>query len=213
MSNQASNRPPDALDIGLVHLRGRPVIGLPIGTASGSSVWSGIDVVDESRVGPDRCADAQGVVLALDESLKVVVDDGLNKGRQMSVTPRAEEDRMPTEALGHTGDAGLGAVEGAGDLSVARAGGEPRGDCDKQLGALEVIGGGEGLAGAGAFAVETAEAWDAARRSLRPVRTEALESVAAGPMGFAFGPGAEGRKEPGRAHALEGLLWPAHTAA
>jgi len=62
--------------------------------------------------------------LAADEDLQVVVDDRLGQGRKLSVTARMEEDGMPAEAIGEAGDGGFGAVERAGDLPMARAGGE-----------------------------------------------------------------------------------------
>jgi hypothetical protein len=86
------------------------------------------------------------MVLAADEELPVIVDDRLGQGREGSVTARMEEDGMPAEAIGEAGDGGLCAVERAGDLPVARAGGEARGDENEQLGSLEVVGGRERLA-------------------------------------------------------------------
>jgi hypothetical protein len=49
------------------------------------SRWCGIDVVDVPRGGPDGCANPQGVVLATDEHLEVVVNDGLGQGGEPTV--------------------------------------------------------------------------------------------------------------------------------
>jgi hypothetical protein len=66
--------------------------------------------------------------LAPDESLEVVVDDGLSEGREVGMTPGLEEDRVSAEAFGHARDAGLRTMEGACDLAMARAGGKSGGD-------------------------------------------------------------------------------------
>ena len=63
--------------------------------------------------------------MAADEGLEVVVDDRLRQSRELSATPRMEKDRVPAEALRLAGDAGLGAMERAGQLPMARARCEP----------------------------------------------------------------------------------------
>jgi len=124
-------------------------------------VRGGIDVVDVPGGSPDGGADPQGVVLAADEHLQVIVNYGLGQGGEPTVAMGMEEDRVPSEAIGLAGDGGLGAVGRTSDLPVTGTGGESRSDRDKQLGSLEVVGGRKRLAGAGTFAVEAKEAWDA----------------------------------------------------
>jgi len=62
--------------------------------------------------------------LAADERLEVIVDNRLCQSRELSATPRMKEDRVPAKALGLAGDTGLGAMERAGELSMAGARGK-----------------------------------------------------------------------------------------
>lgn len=147
--NQASKRALDALDIGTIGYRRGLSIPCPFGTASASAVRGRIDVVHEPRFRSHRGPDPERAVLLSDEDLEVVVDDGLDQSREMGPTARMEEDGVPSQAFGHPGDGGLGAVARPRDLPMSGAGGEARGDGEEERGPLEVVGGGEGLPGAG----------------------------------------------------------------
>src|SRR5512134_2042888 len=146
MRNQGGDRSSDASHVRAGASPPGVLFLLPVGTASASLVRGGIDVVDVARGGADGGADPQGVVLATDEHLEVVVNDGLGQGGDPTVAPGMKEDRVPTEAVGLAGDGGLGAVGGASELSMAGAGGESGRDRHEQLGALEVVGGRKRLA-------------------------------------------------------------------
>jgi hypothetical protein len=139
--NQASNRALDAPDVRPAD--GRLLGGLldPIGPTSASPVRRRIDVVHEPRFRPDRGPNPQGLVLPADERLEVIVDDRLGYGRKLGRYVSIEEDRVPSEALGHAGDGGLGAMRRAGELPVSRARRQSRGHEDEELGTLQVVGG------------------------------------------------------------------------
>src|SRR5215471_8621286 len=210
MRNQAPKRPPDAGDVGATDLCLHRHIQLPVGPPPAPPVRGGIEVVHEPGVRSHRSPDPQGVVLTADERLEVIVDDRLGEGREKGQRSSLKEEGVPAEALGHPSDARLGTVERAGDLAVSGAGDEAGGSPQEELGALQVVGGGEGLAGAGALAGKAVEARDAnAARALLvvPVTLEALPARA---MGGAFGPGTEGGKEAGRTHRFDGMVRPAH---
>ena len=130
--------------------------------------------------------------------------------RSFRATHGIRKDLRRHAGAGLAGHGGLGAVERASDLSMARARGESGGDGDEELGALEVVRRRECLAGAAALAVETNEARDAGGRAQRAVGAIAVEALSAGSVGGAFRPGTEGWIEPRRTHALDGQLRPAH---
>jgi len=135
----------------------------------------GVEVVDEPRPGSDGGAHPERPILSVEERLEMVVDDGLVDGADMVQCSRVNEKGMAPETLGEAGDRGLGAPEGPGDLPLGGAGGQARGDGDEQTGALQVVGRVEGLPGAGAPAVEAAEAGDPPRVTASPVMTVAVE--------------------------------------
>jgi hypothetical protein len=97
-----------------------------------------------NRPGPAKAL--RGAILAADERFEVIVHDGLGQFGELSVTPRMKEDRMSAEAIGHSGGGRLGAARRSCDLSMARAGGESRGNGNEKRGALEIVGGRERLA-------------------------------------------------------------------
>jgi len=105
------NRSSDAPDVGSSRTYRRAVFVLPVRPSSAPPVRGRIDVIDVPRGGSDRRADPESLVLAADERLEVIVDDGFAQGRELCVTPRVKEDRVPAETIGLACDGGLGAME------------------------------------------------------------------------------------------------------
>ena len=96
------------------------------------------------------------------------------------------------------------------DLAMGRTGCESRRDRNEEVATLEVVGGGEGLPGAGPSAVEADEARDADPIASPGVGAVPMEAAPLLPMGLALGPGAEGGNEAGGTHAFDGVDGPAH---
>jgi len=128
------------------------------GGAAGAAMGSGLEGVDVPGGLTDGGGEAEGEVLGVGEGLEMVDDDGaVGEGGEVSEGEGGEEECMATETGGAAGD-GMGrAAEGAGDLTMGGAGLEERGDGDGEMGALEVVGEGEGLEREGAEAGEAAE--------------------------------------------------------
>jgi hypothetical protein len=135
----------DAGDVRGTLRRGRGLGGTPVGTASGTPVRSGIGSEAEPGPGADRGSDGEGVVLAADEGLEVVVGDALPEGAKVTEGASLEQECVLSEPAGEASDGGLGARPGAGDLAVGGAGLEGGGDFFGEVAPLEVIGEGEGL--------------------------------------------------------------------
>jgi len=110
-------------------------------------VRGGVDGVDEPGGGSDRGGDADGEVLGELERLEVVEDDALVEASfEVAEGAGEEEEAVTAETGGQTRDGGGGASHGACDLAMGGAGLQAGGDGSEQLGALEVVGGGERLA-------------------------------------------------------------------
>ena len=170
---------------------------LALRAAAGASMRRGVETVDEPGVGANGRGDAEGEVLGELEGLEVVEDDRFCKAAvKGGKSPCEEEEGVATEARAQTGDGGGGAAEGAGELAVCGAGLEAGGNGYQQLGALEEVGEGEGLAGEGAATGQAEEAGDAVEAGVgvEAVATEAERSGAV-TVGGTEAMGAEGGLE------------------
>src|SRR5258705_6508204 len=121
MGNQAVDRALDARDVRTARTGGSTVVWPPVWPSAAPAVWGRIDVVDEPRERPDRGTYTQGPVLAGDEDLEVIVDHGFGHACDLCLAPGMKQDGVAAESIGLTGDRGLGAMERAGDLPMARA--------------------------------------------------------------------------------------------
>lgn len=107
----------------------------------------GVEAVDEPGERADRCGDAEGKVLGELEGLEVVENDGLGEASpQESEGPGVKKESVPPETRREAGECGRGAGEGTSGLAQGRAGLESRSEGEQELGALEVVRTGEGLA-------------------------------------------------------------------
>src|SRR6185295_14685643 len=125
-----------------------------------------------------------------------VVDDDRLAQRHRLQGEMVQKVRVPAESLGAPGHGGVVAAQAAGDLAMGRAGDQPLGDGDAQLGPLQVIGKGETLLREGPPAGSTAKT-----RNDRPVSAtvaampKAMERAEAPLVLRAPRPGTEGRQE------------------
>lgn len=113
--------------------------------STGLEVTSGIGSVDESGPAPDGGTDPDPELLGEFEGFEVIVDDGFEDEGDLVESMGLEEESVSSEAVGTASDGGLGAVEGACELTVGGSGLESCGDGCGEGGMAEVVGGGEGL--------------------------------------------------------------------
>ena len=105
----------------------------------------GIQAVDEPGPGSDGCGDAEGEILGEFEGLEVIEDERLVGGVGDAVEgPLDEQHAVASDAGGLAGYGGGSAVEVARELAMGRAGLEPFGDGDQQLGPFAEVGRREG---------------------------------------------------------------------
>src|SRR5439155_19746505 len=102
----------------------------------------------------------QQVGMAEGKDLEAIDNDRLFD-RPLGALDMEQKQGVTPEPRGETHDGGGGTAGLAGDLAVAGAGEQPVGDLLEKLGALEVVGGGEGLRAERGAAVTTAEAGNA----------------------------------------------------
>jgi len=100
--------------------------------------------VEEVRPLPHDEMEVAGVVLAELEGLETVGDEGLVEGSQLSES-LLEEEAVSADSLALSLNGGGGDVEGACDLAEAGAGDGAVEDLGEEVGALEPVGGAEGL--------------------------------------------------------------------
>src|SRR6185436_14268756 len=86
------------------------------------------------------------------------------------------EQGVTSEPGGMAQGGGVGAASLAGELAEARAGEQPVGGGEQDVGASQPVGGGEGLGAEGVSAVDTAESGDALRGG--PPREPAVSNPA-----------------------------------
>jgi hypothetical protein len=117
------------------------------GAATRSGVGHRVEPVEEPGEGAHGGGDAEGEVLGELEGLEVVENDGLGQASpQESEGAGVKKESMPPEAGGQAGEGGRSAGEGACGLTEGGAGLKSRREGQEEFGALEVVGGGEGLA-------------------------------------------------------------------
>ena len=138
--------------------------------------------VGEVTVGADVQVQVERVVLAEGEALEAVDDQRLAEpGERLACRSSASRSRQwrPSRAAWRIRRA-VGAAGLAGDLAVAGAGEDAMEQRLQQLGALQVVGGGEGLRAEGGAAVTTAVARDDPRFTLARVSAVADPAPAGG---------------------------------
>ena len=171
---------------------------------------SGIDVVHEPGLRPDRGPHAERPVLPAHEHFPVIVDDRFIQGGKLRSAACMKEDGVPSEPLGHPRDRGLRAMLGPCDLPMRRAGSESRRDGDEKRGTFQVVRRGERLPRTTSLAITATEARDASDAARLSIPTVSLEASSGSSMRDAFGPGAEGWEAGGRAHRFYGQNGPMH---
>ena len=169
-----------------------------------------IDVIHEPALRSHGRSDRNRPVLARHERLEVVVDDRLGDWRTCRFHSRTQQDRVPAEPFRQSGNGGLRAGLRAGDLAVSGARGESRGDTGEQAGTLQVVRRGERLPGARAPAVAAEKPRDPDGVELSSEESVPIEAGAASDVRRALRPRTEGRTEPRRTHALDGMTGPPH---
>lgn len=183
------------------------------GTPSAPRMRCGIETVDEPGSLSDRCCDAEGKVLGELEGLEMVDDDRLpNVTAQLGQATREEEEAVTAEPSAQSRDGRGSTAKRACDLSMGGAGLEACGHGEKQLGALEVVGGGEGLAGEGVATSQAEKARDtsAARGAVAPLLAEAIPRPPQGVLGAVRSWAEEGMES---LQALDGSIRPVHAVA
>src|SRR5580765_7872423 len=201
----------DAVHVGLP--RAEELGAFSIGPAPASLVRRRVDVIDEPRLGSDRCTDPERLVLPADERLEVIVDDRFAQRPDLGQRACVEKDRVPPEAVGQPADGRLRTFERSGDLPVSRSGDEVRRHHRRELGALQVVRSRKRLTRAGALARLTLEARNPRRVVLAPVACRLLKAGRWSPMSSALRPWTERRAEARGTHGFGGMLGPSHEAA
>jgi hypothetical protein len=117
-----------------------PLSGPHRATSAELGVVESVDIV----AAPHEQVQVEGPVLAVLEGAKAIQNQGLRRSRPGSHL-FVEEETMSPEALGLALDGGGGDIELTSDLTEAGAGNEAEKEGLEEAGALEPVGGGEGL--------------------------------------------------------------------